>query len=184
MYLYGMTDADSDGLADSYTTLQGQLVDPSLAGDLMDVTDIVDFTVTANMDDLKAADGWFIDLEGVGEKGLAAPVVLDGKIFFTTYVPEKVIDPTNCSIQEGVGKLYAVDVLDGSAVQNWDGVGDDTNLTKSDRTYGLGSGIPSQAVPIFQPEGITLLIGGGGGATSVNPNIALPRVPTYWAQEE
>jgi type IV pilus assembly protein PilY1 len=144
MYLYGMTDADSDGLADSYTTLQGQLVDPSLAGDLMDVTDIVDFTVTANMDDLKAADGWFIDLEGVGEKGLAAPVVLDGKIFFTTYVPEKVIDPTNCSIQEGVGKLYAVDVLDGSAVQNWDGVGDDTNLTKSDRTYGLGSGIPSQ----------------------------------------
>jgi type IV pilus assembly protein PilY1 len=76
----------------------------------------------------------------------------------------------------------AVDVLNGNAVQNWDGVGTDSNLTKSDRTYSLGSGIPSQAVPILQPEGITLLIGGGGGATSVNPNIALPRVRTYWNQ--
>ena len=82
------------------------------------------------------------------------------------------------------GKLYQVDILDGSAVQNWDGVGDDTNLTKSDRVFGLGSGIPSQAVPIFQPEGITLLIGGGGGATSVDPDISLPRVRTYWGQEE
>ena len=184
MYLYGMTDADSNGLADSYTTLQAKLLDPSTTGDLMDVTNIIDFTVTANMDDLKAAKGWFIELEDSGEKGLAAPVVLDGKIFFTTYVPEKVIDPANCSIQEGVGKLYAVDILNGNAVENWDGVGDDTNLTKSDRTFGLGSGIPSQAVPIFQPEGITLLIGGGGGATSVNPNIALPRVRTYWDQED
>jgi type IV pilus assembly protein PilY1 len=179
-----MADTDFDGLADSYTTLQGALQDPSLTGDLMNVTDIVDFTVTVNMDALKAAEGWYIDLEGVGEKGLAAPVILDGRIFFTTYVPEKVIDPTQCSIQEGAGKLYQIDVLDGSAVQNWDGVGDDNNLTKSDRTYGLGSGIPSQAVPIFQPEGITLLIGGGGGATSVDPNIALPRVRTYWGQEE
>ncbi len=184
MVIGKMVDADANGLADSYTTLQGQLTDPATTGDLMDVTDIVDFTVTANMDALKAAEGWYIDLEGSGEKGLAAPVVLDGKIFFTTYVPEKVIDPTKCSIQEGTGKLYAVDVLDGSAVMNWDGVGDDTNLTKSDRTYGLGSGIPSQAVPIFQPEGITLLIGGGGGATSVDPDIGLPRTRTYWGQEE
>ena len=76
-----------------------------------------------------------------------------------------------------------MDVLNGNAVQNWDGVGDDSNLTKSDRTYGLGSGIPSQVVPIFQPEGITLLIG-GGGATSVNPNIAMSRVRTCWGQEE
>ncbi|MEE9265942.1 MAG: hypothetical protein V3V86_04355, partial [Gammaproteobacteria bacterium] len=142
---YSMSDTDDDNFADSYTTLQGALADPSTTGDLLNVTDVLDFTVAANLTDLESANGWFIDLEGSGEKGLAAPVILDGKIFFTTYLPEKVIDPANCSIQEGAGRLYAVDVLNGNAVQNWDGVGDDSNLTKSDRTYGLGSGIPSQA---------------------------------------
>ena len=52
-----------------------------------------------------------------------------------------------------------------------------------DRVYKLGGGIPSAAVPIFQPEAITLLIGGGGGATTVNPNLTLPRDRTYWVQE-
>jgi hypothetical protein len=83
------------------------------------------------------------------------------------------------------GLLYAINVLNGAAVYpNWDDVGDDFNLTKADRTYTLGGGIPSSAVPIFQEEGITLLIGGGGGATTIDPNLALPRQRTYWGQEE
>ena len=77
-----------------------------------------------------------------------------------------------------------LNVLTGAAAQNWDEAGDDTNLTQSDRTMTLGSGIPSQAVPIFQKEGVTLLIGGGGGATSVDPDIGLPRFRTYWNEEE
>ncbi len=61
---------------------------------------------------------------------------------------------------------------------------DDGNLTKAERTYTLGDGIPSSAVPIFQEEGITLLIGGGGGATTIDPNLALPRSRTYWGHEK
>ena len=52
-----------------------------------------------------------------------------------------------------------------------------------DKTYTLGAGIPSSAVPIFQEEGITFLIGGGGGASTFNPNLALPRGRTYWYQQ-
>jgi type IV pilus assembly protein PilY1 len=192
-----MTDNDGDGLpdmidtdgdsvpdADGYPTIQGPLVDPATTGDLLDVTDTVDFSSDPAKADLTSASGWYINFDSNGEKGLAAPVILDGQLFFTSYVPEDVINAATCSIIEGVGRLYGLDVLTGAAAQNWDGVGDDTNLTKSDRTMTLGSGIPSQAVPIFQKEGITLLIGGGGGATSVDPDIGLPRFRTYWNEEE
>ena len=71
-------------------------------------------------------------------------------------------------------------MLNGAAGFNWDGVGSTVSLAASDRTYSLGGGIPSGAVPIFQAEGITLLVGGGGGATTIDPNLALPRARTYW----
>ena len=134
--------------------------------------------------DLANKKGWYIDFDSNGEKGLAAPVILDGQLFFTTYVPEDVINAATCSIIEGIGRLWGLNVLTGAAAQNWDGVGDDTNLTKSDRTMTLGSGIPSQAVPIFQAEGVTLLIGGGGGATAVDPELDPPREISYWLEEE
>ena len=31
--------------------------------------------------------------------------------------------------------------------------------------------------------GITLLVGGGGGATTIDPNLALPRARTYWSAQ-
>jgi type IV pilus assembly protein PilY1 len=181
-----MIDADGDGLADaaSYPTLQGALVDPLTAGDLLNVTDLLDFTDSANLTALTSAKGWYIDLEEPGEKSLAGPVVLAGQLFITSYLPEGVVNLASCSLQEGSGRLYGLNVLTGEPLKNWDESADDTVLTKPDRVYALGSGIPSQAVPIFQEEGITLLVGGGGGATAVDPGIQLPRVRTYWYQEE
>jgi type IV pilus assembly protein PilY1 len=174
--------SDDDGLADGYTTIQGKT--QALTGTLFDVTNVND-PQSADLTDLQAADGYFLDFEGSGEKGLASPVVLGGTAFFTSYLPEGVVSATTCSLAEGSGLLYAINVLNGAAVYpNWDDVGDDSNLTKADRTYTLGGGIPSSAVPIFQEEGITLLIGGGGGATTIDPDLALPRQRTYWGQEE
>jgi type IV pilus assembly protein PilY1 len=173
-------ESDDDGLADGYTTLQGKTV--ALPGDLYDVTNIdeKDYDLTK----LQDAYGYFIDLVGLGEKGLSSPITLDGTVFFTSYTPEDVLQISDCSLAEGGGTVYAFDVLNGAAVFNWDGVGDDTDLTTSDRTQTLGAGIPSSAVPIFQEEGISLLIGGGGGAKTIDPDLALPRVRTYWGQEE
>ena len=70
-------------------------------------------------------------------------------------------------------------MLNGTAVIDFNDDGTST-LDKSDRTLTLGSGIPSQAVPVFQEEGVTLLIGTSGGAAAVDPEISLPRERTYW----
>lgn len=133
---------------------------------------------------LRESDGWFIDLSEngtfVGEKALASPIILSGILFFTTYLPLPPVDP--CAANVGIGRLFAVNALNAAAVfQEWGGEND--ALETADRVYDLGAGIPSAAVPIFQKKGITLLVGSGGGATSVNPNINLPRVKTFWTQD-
>ena len=179
--------ADDDGLADGYTTLLGPLegnapVVNSRVGDLFDVTNANDPAGDA-LTELQEADGYYLDFEASGEKGLAGPIILAGKVFFTSYQPDGVVQTSTCAIAEGAGVLYGLNVLNGAAVFNWDGTGADDALTKNDRVYQLGGGIPSSAVPIFQEEGITLLIGGGGGATTVDPLIALPRVRTYWYED-
>ena len=45
------------------------------------------------------------------------------------------------------------------------------------------AGIPSDPVPVFFPEKVMLLIGIGGGAESVDPDIAVPQGRTYWFQQ-
>jgi len=169
--------SDDDGLADGYTTIQGMTV--AQAGDLFDVTTINDPS-DADLTSLQTAKGFHVDFTGSGEKGLASPIVLAGTVYFTTYVPRGVVSSAGCSLAEGAGVLYAINLLNGAAVFNWDGVGSVGSLAASDRTYTLGAGIPSGAAPIFQSEGITLLVGGGGGATTIDPNLALPRMRTYW----
>jgi type IV pilus assembly protein PilY1 len=169
--------SDDDGLADGYTTIQGMTV--AQAGDLFDVTTINDPS-DADLTSLQTAKGFHVDFTGSGEKGLASPIVLAGTVYFTTYVPRGVVSSAGCSLAEGAGLLYAINLLNGAAVFNWDAVGSVESLAASDRTYTLGAGIPSGAAPIFQSEGITLLVGGGGGATTIDPNLTLPRTRTYW----
>ena len=168
---------DDDGLADGYTPVKGETV--ALPGDLFDVTTVNDPS-GADLTSLQTARGFHLNLTGSGEKGLAPPIVLAGTVYFTSYLPDGVISSTSCSLAEGAGLLYAINVLNGAAVFNWDGVGSEVSLAATDRTYTLGGGIPSGAVPIFQSEGITLLVGGGGGATTIDPKLALPRARTYW----
>ena len=119
----------------------------------------------------------------VGEKGLSSPIILAGKLFFTTFLPSTTNDP--CQAIEGSGRLYGINAITAAAeFEDWLDGGIDTAFETGDRTYELGGGIPSSAVPIFQEQGVTLLIGTGGGAESVDPDIALPRVRTYWYQEQ
>ena len=181
----GMEDTSpigGDGLADDYPVTGGTARDND---DLVDVTenliqDGTDDQIADAKTALKAGFGWYIDLESSGEKGLASPVVLAGKMFVTTFLPEANQDP--CTAAEGEGQLYGVNILSGAAELNWDETSD--TLNKADRILVLGSGIPSGAVPVFQEAGITLLIGTGGGAASVDPLVALPRQRTYWFQQD
>lgn len=55
--------------------------------------------------------GWRVELDDDGEKGLSSPLVANGKVFFTSYVPN---DGSNsCAPAEGSGKLYVLEASDG-----------------------------------------------------------------------
>lgn len=176
----GLSDSNDDGLADGLTTIQGPLV--SSTGDLFNATNDINPT-GSDLSDLRSAKGWYVDLEESGEKALARPVVIAGKMFFTTYLPDAVVAATNCSLAEGGGRLYGLNVLNAAPVLNWDGLGDDTNLVKNDRHQQLGSGIPSGVVTVYQEEGVTGLVGSGAGAKPFDPGAEFPRFRTYWYEE-
>ena len=63
--------------------------------------------------------------------------------------------------------------MNGAAILNSDNRGDPA-INLKDRTYALGSGITSNTVPVFFPEKVVPLIGIGGEAESVGPDISLP----------
>jgi len=106
---------------------------------------------------LTTKDGWYITMEGTGEKILASPVVIYGMVLFSTFVPN--IDP--CSYG-GDAYLYAVDYLSGVSVLNFDE--ENEGLHKTDRSLNIGHGIPTEAVVTINTEGETVVyVGAGGG---------------------
>jgi len=179
----GMTE-DANNLAADYPRVGGDPIGHVTAGDLIDVTDRV--LLGAEGDDLaaiRASLGWFYEFDA-GEKGLSAPVTIAGTVIFTSYLPETPAEnPCENTALEGSGRAYNFDVLTTAAAYNWDG--DDTTggSDLADRSQELGAGIPSEVVPVFTAEGVTLLIGTGGGAENLGKVIDLPRYRTYWYEE-
>ena len=98
--------------------------------------------------------GWRLMLEEPGEKVLATPLTIVGKVFFTTYLPHSGTGATACSPSEGAGRLYAVALQDAKSVINYDTSDDDANnpdqpTTKADRSVELQSlGIPAEVVSV------------------------------------
>ena len=159
---------------------ESNLVD--LTDDLLQegtIQDIDDAT-----DDLLGGNGWFIQLKDendafIGEKVLVKATIIDGIIFVTSFTPaDTSSDP--CAADEGNGQVFALNLFSGGAVIDFNNNG---TLEKADRVAHISSGIPSEVVPVFQDDGVTLLIGSGGGAAAIDPGIGLPRDKTFWFQE-
>jgi type IV pilus assembly protein PilY1 len=70
--------------------------------------------------DVSKKSGWLINLKNSGEKSTAGAIVINGVIFFTTFIPPN-LDPevVYCEQPNGTGLLYAVDLALGTAVYNW-----------------------------------------------------------------
>ena len=138
--------------------------------------------------DIRAKKGWFVDLSNsaaptwAGEKALAKAAVFAGTAYFTTYVPaNSSTAATTCAKDEGLGRLYAINVLNATAVYDYD---NDADIDTNDRGDDVGGGIPSELVIIIRESGVSGLIGTSGGAAKPSglPS-KLPRVRTYWQED-
>lgn len=65
--------------------------------------------------------GWYFSLTNSGEKSSAEAIVINGIVYFTTFIPPN-LDPdiVHCEQPNGKGLLYAVDLALGTTVYNWD----------------------------------------------------------------
>ncbi len=98
--------------------------------------------------------GWRLEMEGSGEKILATALTVDNTVYFTSYLPRAGSSGTACAPSEGAGRLYAVDLRDGSPRNNYDTSDDDQDTpeegsSKRDRYSDLKSaGIPAEVVSV------------------------------------
>ncbi|MBU2979101.1 PilC/PilY family type IV pilus protein [Alteromonas sp. C1M14] len=73
--------------------------------------------------------GWYISLEVAGEKVLSSPLIIDYKIFFTTYIPSSSSE-SDCAPPTGSSRAYLVSLYNGNAV---DDLNNDGDTDKTDR---------------------------------------------------
>jgi type IV pilus assembly protein PilY1 len=145
-----------------------------------------DTQIAAAQVSLKNSEGWYIAFKEnfssgsgfIGEKGLSKTVVLDGILFFTTFIPPQ----QSCGGEVGYSRLWAVELLTGEAVfPAFDG--NPNQLARTDRSRSLGSGLPAQPVPMFLPSGLRILLGSGDNLITFDPGIATPIRRSYWYEE-
>jgi type IV pilus assembly protein PilY1 len=135
------------------------------------MVDLTNNNITDEMpEDLQAKynRGWYIKLEGDGEKCLSTPLVYEGVVYFTTYMPpdsEVEQDPCSTSSAGGTARLYALNYKTGAAVYHFsdpENPNPDDPLTKDDRFVELTDKnitIPPDPVIIITDKGDKLLIG-------------------------
>jgi type IV pilus assembly protein PilY1 len=163
---------------------------PLTESDLFDVTDD-ELQATGTTDERKSeilqqlseAKGWFIRLEITGEKCLAPSLVLDKVAYYTTFTPAGGGgggDP--CYVGEGTARVYALQYLNGNAVFNFDLTNDSGGtavISKTDRSMGIGVGMPSGVVATFIGGKGVIYIGVGGGVDKIDPHTSALE-PKYW----
>ncbi len=149
-----LIDRNQDGNADTDNTKFATVT----IKEMVDVTESIvpqeEGESSVKVDGLKDSKGWYVNLnqqpakkgDWVGEKGLAAPVVLKGKVYFTTYLPPSGEQKDPCKPSEGKSYLYSLDILTG-----------ETALNNDELALELKAGITSDIVLYFGKEGIRLI---------------------------
>lgn len=101
----------------------GHFMLPSLAFTEDDLYDATEHLLTSDNEaerelaeaTFASKQGWRIRLTQGGEKVLASPLILDYKVFFTTYLPASANDSL-CAPPTGNSRAYLVDLLNGNAM--------------------------------------------------------------------
>lgn len=112
--------------------------------------------------------GWYIKLNtNFGEKVLSATAVFNKVAFYTTYVP--LLSSTDpCQVELGSAYVWAVNYLTSAAAIN------------ANRSWQVGTGIPSGIVIAMGQTGSYALIGVGGAVTTTPTNGGGRVFPLYW----
>ncbi len=175
----------SSGVTDRFYAIKQPLdvvdiiADPD--NDLYDATanDIQDGDAsaqTAAKTALASGKGWYIDMENTGEKVLSRPLVIDGKVVFTTYEPTARV--VGCTAVPGQSREYIVSLLDASAVVDFDNI---DGLTKDDRSSDLNiQGIVDDTVVVITEDGIGAFQGTQKSGLDLGSDRA---IRTFWYQE-
>jgi len=153
-------------------------------------------TLATDISTLSGDKGWYINLMAqsamtlpnglsttwIGEKVLAPTEIFQGTLLATTYIPANTASSTNvCQPNTGTGTEYALNALNATAA---------TGVTTSsgDRAGAVvvGSGIPSQVVIVFRPDGTSGLIDAGnqGGVPTAAQGVQNNSIKrNYWFEE-
>ena len=142
---------------------------PLEKSDLLDITDLcvlgTEAGCLASRDPTNAdggynqnwVNGWKLNLEAGGEKGLSKPLLANGLVIFTTYSPVGGAQNA-CGPSEGTSYVYVVNLKDGSVKFNLD-TDPDQATAKSDRFADIGPGIAGDVIVV---DGDTILVPGKG----------------------
>jgi type IV pilus assembly protein PilY1 len=164
--------------------------------DLVDVTnDLIQLGTADEQQQVKTAlalgKGWYIRLENAGEKIVSSPRVFGGAIYFSTYTPSGTTgsDPADrcaASTVRGVGRLYALNYKNGGSVHDFSSppetsrAGGSVTLGKNDRSFSIGTAIPSAPVIAILGGGARLFVGVEGGIASLPTVVTQDMVRYYW----
>jgi len=137
--------------------------------DLFDVTGI-----EATFEAIDAKSGWYIRLDGLGEKSLSTSVLFYGVVYYTTFTPSFGDPGDVCFLGEGTGKLYALKYKTGYAALDLD---DDGTISPiDDRSTVMGeewkTTIPSGVIITFVGGRAVAYVGIGGG-------VYIPPLPSH-----
>ncbi len=189
-------------IVDRFYAVRDDGVNDLSEGSLIDVTSRV---VVPGSDaekqlteEIEAAHGWYLRLEGAGEKVLAAPSVFLNAIF-TTFTPNT--EPCEAG---GDARVYAVNPLNGNATLDLAGTsggglgggaatgggfgsGDGGSLTVFDRSVAVGNSIPTDIKVTFgdsTTKGFFGVTKGGGIALQpmLLPQFTSNVIPLSWRQ--
>ncbi len=156
--------------------------------DLVDITDDIATNVPIG------SPGWRLELRDGGWKGekvLAEARTFNDQVFFTTFTPGAAATANDCEPSLGTNRLYILDIFNGAPVNNLDGIGDDQELTLSDRFQEFEGSIASEVVLLFPSPGDPDCVGDECNPPPLacvdlfcfSPGFANDPVRTFWSQE-
>lgn len=140
---------------------------------------------------LAVAEGIYIDLVSAGgtlkgEKVLTTSTTFDNKVIFATFEPGARATQ-NCQATLGKSRLYLFNITDGQPVENFDELGEDNELRRTDRSRTLSQGgLPPDPVVLFPevngqlPQEALVCV----GPECLNPNLTINTTKTFWQQLE